>query len=188
MERRTPTGNPSPAPTHPHRTHDTTDQWREIRLVSRPVFGKMSSFPVPPASNVELVSTMLSCTKRYVYNGFAEDMERTWHLKVRPALQKYGFCECMVHSSLKNWLRSRTHVTTVMFHNAWCFEDSAAFSYTCHNFELSECFGFEESAPFSYACHNFEVSECKEFEESALFSYTCHNCDVPERVGNSKPQ
>ncbi len=25
-----PTGNPSPAPTHPHRTHDTTDQWREV--------------------------------------------------------------------------------------------------------------------------------------------------------------
>ena len=24
-----PTRNPSPAPTHPHRTHDTTDQWRE---------------------------------------------------------------------------------------------------------------------------------------------------------------
>ena len=31
-ERRTPTGNPSPAPTHPHRTHDTTDQWRDRRL------------------------------------------------------------------------------------------------------------------------------------------------------------
>ena len=25
-KRRTPTGNPSPAPTHPHRTHDATDQ------------------------------------------------------------------------------------------------------------------------------------------------------------------
>ena len=30
-KRESPTGNPSPAPTHPHRTHDTTDQWREIR-------------------------------------------------------------------------------------------------------------------------------------------------------------
>jgi len=29
-KRSPPTGNPSPAPTHPHRTHDTTDQWREI--------------------------------------------------------------------------------------------------------------------------------------------------------------
>ena len=27
-----PTGNPSPAPTHSHRTHDTTDQWRDPRL------------------------------------------------------------------------------------------------------------------------------------------------------------
>ena len=25
------TGNPSPAPTHPHRTHGTTDQWRDRR-------------------------------------------------------------------------------------------------------------------------------------------------------------
>ena len=39
-ERRTPTGNPSPAPTHPHRTHDTTDQWRDIRLVARPILEK----------------------------------------------------------------------------------------------------------------------------------------------------
>ena len=29
-KRSPPTGNPSPAPTHPHRTHDTTDQWREV--------------------------------------------------------------------------------------------------------------------------------------------------------------
>ena len=28
-KREFPTGNPSPAPTHPHRTHDTTDQWRD---------------------------------------------------------------------------------------------------------------------------------------------------------------
>ena len=31
-EAETPTGNPSPAPTHPHRMHDTTDQWRDPRL------------------------------------------------------------------------------------------------------------------------------------------------------------
>jgi len=30
-KRKFPTGNPSPAPTHPHRTHDTTDQWRDRR-------------------------------------------------------------------------------------------------------------------------------------------------------------
>ena len=52
-ERRTPTGNPSPAPTHPHHTHDTTDQWREIRLVASPIFGFMSSSPGDVPSNVK---------------------------------------------------------------------------------------------------------------------------------------
>ena len=52
-ERMTPTGNPSPAPTHPHRTHDTTDQWREIRLVARPILDIFLRFWVPFASNVQ---------------------------------------------------------------------------------------------------------------------------------------
>ena len=43
-----PTGNPSPAPTHPHRTHDTTDQWREIRLVASPILEKGIAFRVWP--------------------------------------------------------------------------------------------------------------------------------------------
>ena len=61
----------------------------------------------------------------------------------------------MIFSSLKNRLRSRTRVTTVMFQNAWCFEESAPFSYTYRNFQISECVTFEESAPFSYTYHNF---------------------------------
>ena len=87
--------------------------------------------------------------------AFAEDKERSWHLNARLALQKYGFREFMIFSSLKNRLRSRTLVTAVMFQNAWCFEESAPFSYTYHNFQISECVKFEESSPFSYTYHNF---------------------------------
>jgi len=61
----------------------------------------------------------------------------------------------MVHSSLENRLHSRTHVTAVMFQNAWCFEDSAPFPQKCCIFELSERVGFEESETFLYTCHNF---------------------------------
>ena len=46
-KREGPTGNPSPAPTHPHRTHDTTDQWRETRLVARPILEKCLAVPRP---------------------------------------------------------------------------------------------------------------------------------------------
>ena len=55
---------------------------------------------------------------------------------------------------------------------------SAPFSYTCRNFQVSDCAEFEESAPFSYTCRNFQVSVCVEFEESAPFSYTCRNFQV----------
>ena len=44
----------------------------------------------------------------------------------------------MMFSSLKNRLRSRTRVTIVMFHDVWCFEESAPFSYTCHNCGVPE--------------------------------------------------
>ena len=54
-----------------------------------------------------------------------------------------------------------------MFQNAWCFEESAPFSYTCRNFELLECVEFEESAPFSYTCRNSQVSEFAKCDESA---------------------
>ena len=42
----------------------------------------------------------------------------------------------MIFSRLKNRLRSLTRVKLVMFQNAWCFEESAPFSYTCHNFAI----------------------------------------------------
>ena len=48
-----PTGNASPAPTHPHRTHDTTDQWREtVQWLGR--FWRkvsLSGSPSRPTSN-----------------------------------------------------------------------------------------------------------------------------------------
>ena len=52
-KRSPPTGNPSLAPTHPHRTHDTTDQWREtvqwLGRFWRKVF--LSGPPPRPTSN-----------------------------------------------------------------------------------------------------------------------------------------
>ena len=44
-KREFPTGNPSPAPTHPHRTHDTTDQWRDIISVTRANLGGLHCSP-----------------------------------------------------------------------------------------------------------------------------------------------
>ena len=54
---------------------------------------------------------------------------------------------------LKNRLRCLSHVTKIRvswIHDSVKFEESAPFSYTCHNFQVSECVGFEYSAPFSY--------------------------------------
>ena len=54
-ERMPPTGNPSPAPTHPHRTHDTTDQWRDPRWWLGWFLKKSVPF-WPDASNVQCIS------------------------------------------------------------------------------------------------------------------------------------
>ena len=88
----------------------------------------------------------------------------------------------MMLSSLNNRFRSRTHVAIIRFQIALNLEESAPFSYTCHNFQVSECVDFEESVPFSYTCRNSQVSQCVEFQESAPFSYTCHNSQVSDCV------
>ena len=64
-KRRLLTGNPSPAPTHPHRTHDTTDQWRKIRLVAGPILEKCLLSRARFASTRPHVSTMLSLARRH---------------------------------------------------------------------------------------------------------------------------
>ena len=56
-KRESPTGNPSPAPTRPHRTRDTTDQWRDPFLVARPIFENFPSVVVTPASNVQVTQS-----------------------------------------------------------------------------------------------------------------------------------
>ena len=76
-----PTGNPSPAPTHPHRTHDTTDQWREIVLVASPIFEKMSCFAVHPASNVQFTGKVHEgafCHTSKLILTILESMESPW--------------------------------------------------------------------------------------------------------------
>ena len=49
---------------------------------------------------------------------------------------------------------------------------------------MSEIVTFEESAPFSYTYDNFQISECVTFEESAPFSYTYDNLGDEVRYGN----
>ena len=86
-----PTGNPSPAPTHPHRTHDTTDQCRDRRWwlgrfsknvwrsdSPRPTsIGFISGVCIVLLLKVELKvsSSMLSSRNASNYNGFV-DMKR----------------------------------------------------------------------------------------------------------------
>ena len=53
-----------------------------------------------------------------------------------------------------------------------------------HELSTYQEFAYQESAPFSYTCHNFHVAECVEFEESAPFSYRCHNYQIPECASN----
>ena len=51
-------------------------------------------------------------------------------------------------------IRCLSHVTKIRVswtHDSFKFEESAPFSYTYRNFQVSECVGFEESAPFSYS-------------------------------------
>ena len=66
-----PTGNPSPAPKHPHRTHDTTDQWRDIRCVARPNpdFGLL-----PVVVSLALASTAFCHTYKLILT-ILEDMD-----------------------------------------------------------------------------------------------------------------
>ena len=108
-----PTGNPSPAPTHPHRTHDTTDQWYEaVRWLGR-FWRKVFLLVVTPAAaRVQRPTGQHRLTERetsvitMLSASFGESMESPLHPKVRSALQKYGFREFMILSSLKNRLRS----------------------------------------------------------------------------------
>ena len=49
---------------------------------------------------------------------------------------------------------------------------------------MSEFVTFEESAPFSYTYHNSQISERVAFEELAPFSYTYDNFGDDVRSGN----
>ena len=71
----TPTGNPSPAPTHPHRTHDTTDQWRDPRLWLGWFFKKCPAL-WPNASNVQGAPPHFSATlmKRFLNKSWAPEL------------------------------------------------------------------------------------------------------------------
>ena len=65
-ERRTPTGNQSPAPTHPHRTHDTTDQWRDRRWWLGRFLEKSVALRAD-ASNVQFSSPHVSVAVMYCF-------------------------------------------------------------------------------------------------------------------------
>ena len=88
------------------------------RSVARPILEKILPFWETAASNVQVSKVTTGARNASNYTGFAWDMEWTWHLNARFALQKYGFGEFMVLSSLKNRLRSRTRVTTFKFQSA----------------------------------------------------------------------
>ena len=96
----------------PHARHDRS--MARSRSVGRPIFEKCFPLAPTPASNVHSLQGCCRAGIACFYNGFAVDMEWTWHPNARFTLQKYGFREFMILSSLKNRLRSRTHVTTVV--------------------------------------------------------------------------
>ena len=100
----------------PHARHDRS--MARSRSVGRPIFENFLTFCPTPASNVHCLQGCCRAGIVCFYNGFAVDMEWTWHPNARFTLQKYGFREFMILSSLKNRLRSRTRVATFKFQNA----------------------------------------------------------------------
>ena len=91
-----PTRNPSPAPTRPHRTHDTTDQWREIVLVASPILEKMSSVAVPLASNVQYTGKVHEgafCHTSKLILTILESMESPWSKMLIKPLEFQCFCD-----------------------------------------------------------------------------------------------
>ena len=98
-EAETPTGNPSPAPTHPHRTHDTTDQWRDPRL-SLGLFLKKSVPFWPDASNVQQASPHVSVTlmKRFLTKswdeGYFKSRPNSFGAYIVSSIRGHGIWRC----------------------------------------------------------------------------------------------
>ena len=75
-----------PSTQHPHRTHDTTDQWRDIRSVAR---ANSADFPASvPGVSRSPVDIGMSCNHVLLifpmkYQQFRLDMDWTWICYVR---------------------------------------------------------------------------------------------------------
>ena len=106
---------------------------------------------------------MLSCTKRYVLQWF------------RWAEGKLKASEVSIRG---------TKIRVSWIHDIFKFEESAPFSYTSHNFQISECVGFEELAPFSYTSRNFD----DRVRSGNTFAYVYERVVFRIHKFNAKPQ